>query len=78
MGAARRTKVACDAEGPSLGPARATRRLGRIAALMNFASQSRWENENTRMAGRLITKEAAMDQLYAAIQETTSRGTHPH
>ena len=29
-------------------------------------------------ATSLITKEAAVDQLYAAIQETASRGTHPH
>ena len=29
-------------------------------------------------ATSLITKEAAVDQLYAAIQETTFRGTHPH
>ena len=29
-------------------------------------------------ATSLITKEAAVDQLYAAIQETAFRGTHPH
>ena len=29
-------------------------------------------------ATSLITKEAAVDQLYAAIQETACRGTHPH